>query len=644
MTLAPRRKHALSKFLCIGVIALIILTAYAPALHGQFLWDDPLLIRDNPLLRNVRGLWAIWFTTKPVDYFPLTYSCLWLQWHLWGDSTIEYHLVNLLLHFASCLLLWGILIRLKLPRIAVFLATLLFAIHPVNAMSVAWMSELKNTLSLPLYLLACWFWIANFVEPDPNLSRQKTGWFYFLSLCFFIFALLAKSSLVLLPVVFLILIWWRRGRITMRDVLRTIPFFLLAIGAGVITLSFQNHGSLIESRLAPVSWSFRIARAAWAFWFYIFKAIWPAHLTVIYPSWQPRNILLEYFPAIALIALAIALWLLRNFLGRGPLAAMAYILACLLPVLGLIDTAFLWYSPVSDHLQYAAIIGVIVLVAWGLAWIIQRNRPAGIILVSAIVLLFWFQTRSRAAVYQTEQGFWQSAVAGNPESAQAHYNLGTVFQRKGELPAAMASYRRAIDLQPRFADAHNNLGLLLMKQRNYDDAVMELELARTYRPDAISYRNLGLALLADKRRDDGINALYASVHLDSSDLNTRLELAAALSERNEYDRAIIQARQAVQIDPNSVNALNDLSWYLANYSQSNQSARDEAVVYAKKACELTQNKDPAILDTLAYAYFADGQHNAAINVENNAIALAKSRPGSKPLLPQLIDHRHSFGQ
>lgn len=640
MDLGKLRKIPTAIWLGVAVIGLAIFTAYWPAMHGEFLWDDAVFLTNNPLIQNAHGLWKIWFSTQPVDYFPLTNTWFWVEWRLWGTSPWGYHLVNVALHFAACLLLWGTVRKLGLKNGVPFLSAMLFAMHPVNVMSVAWISELKNTLSMVLYLLAMWLWIKSVGDAD-NLRKRRIA--YGLSLLFFVLALLAKTSVVMLPVVMLIVLWWMHGRIGRRNLLLTAPFFLASLLAGLTTFYFQNQGGLAEARLAPVGWAARIARVGWVFWFYVYKAAWPIRLRVIYPAWKlPVNWLALYLPLLGIIVLGIALWRLRRVLGRGPLAALGYSFISILPIAGLTDMSFMWYSMVSDHLQYVAIIGIIVLGSVVLVQLTCFNQPAGIALAAIIICLFWHQTRSQAAIYRSEEVFWRSAVAGNPASAQAHYNLGCSLQRKNDLPAAITSYREAIRLEPRFTDAHNNLGLLLMRQRKFDAAVAELELTCKYGPDSVAYGNLGLALLADRRLDDAIAALYESVRLNAGDLNIRLELAAALAERNRMREAIVQARAAVQLNSNSINALNDLSWFLSSWPLATQKDRDEAVTFSEKACQLTNKKNPSVLDTLAMAYFADGQTPAAIATERQAIGLAQESSKSQEFLAQLDAHLNTF--
>ena len=138
----------------LGASAILALTlaAYFPAMRASFSWDDRLWLWDNPLTTDADGIYRFWIGGQSLDYLPLTSSVFWRPWRLWGSEATGYHVVNILLHAANAMLLWLLLKRLKVP--GAYLACLVFAVHPVNVASVAWVSELKNTLSMFFFVLA----------------------------------------------------------------------------------------------------------------------------------------------------------------------------------------------------------------------------------------------------------------------------------------------------------------------------------------------------------------------------------------------------------------------------------------------------------------------------------------------------------
>src|SRR5437588_5457811 len=314
----PWRQPAL-----IAAIVIAVAVVYLPALHGDFVWDDFLLITGNPLLQNFSGLLEIWSGSRTADYFPVTNTVFWIEHHLLGVNATGYRAVNILLQIASALLVWRLLKRLNVP--GAWLAGLIFGIHPVHVASVAWISELKNLLAMLFALLS----ILCFLELDEKRLRNSAIR-YAASLVFFGLALLSKTQVVFLPFVLLLCAWWRdkkkAGTKTTqdlrRDVIRSWPFFLLAIVLGLVTLWFQNRG-IGEEEIVIGSLPRRFVNAAMAIWWYACHVVAPVRLMAIYPNWRfdsPR--VLEWLPLIALVAVLVSLWHCRNRGTRSAFVAV----------------------------------------------------------------------------------------------------------------------------------------------------------------------------------------------------------------------------------------------------------------------------------------------------------------------------------
>jgi hypothetical protein len=253
------------------LILLVTLIVYLPALRGGFIWDDESLVVHNPEIQASDGLHRLWLTTESPDYYPVTGSLWWLEWRLWGDDARGYHLVNVLLHAANAVLVWTILCRLKIP--GAWLAALVFAIHPVNVATVAWISEQKNTLSMLFYAAATLLYLR---------FDEDGGWgWYGLSLGAFLLALLSKTALVTLPVVLLGLVWWLHGRIRRRDYLLSAPFFILSLVLGLVTVWFQSNRVTQGQAIQTGGFLSHLVTAGWVPWFYFYKAILPCDLSVI---------------------------------------------------------------------------------------------------------------------------------------------------------------------------------------------------------------------------------------------------------------------------------------------------------------------------------------------------------------------------
>lgn len=268
------------------------LIAYLPVWHAGFIWDDDHILTANPLIKDPHGWYRFWFTTKTDDYYPLSSSAFWLEWRLWGMDATGYHVVNVLLHAVNAVLLWRLLARLEIPGAK--LAAAIFALHPVNVESVAWVAELKNTLSLFFFMLS----LLSYLKFDGTNVRR----FYWLSLFAFLLALFSKTEVAPMPFVLLGVAWWRRNRIEWKDIWRTVPFFAAAFLLGLVCIWFQNTRSIGHIVVRTDDFWSRLAIAGRAVWFYFFKAVFPVGLLPVYPHWHTGTVSMVSFAPVLLLA------------------------------------------------------------------------------------------------------------------------------------------------------------------------------------------------------------------------------------------------------------------------------------------------------------------------------------------------------
>src|SRR5260370_3815342 len=291
-------------FFCL-ILAAVTILGYQPAWHGGLLWDD-----DNcttpPELRTLDGLRRIWFVPRTIaQYYPLLFSSYWLQQRLWGDSPSGYHLVNLLLHIGCVVLVLKILRFLKIPGAE--LVAIIFALHPVNVETVAWIAERKNTLSGIFALAATLFYL----EFDESRSRRS----YALAIGLFLLGLFSKTAIVTLPLAWLVIFWWKRVAISCRrDFVPSIPFFFLAAVAGLVTRWFENIGIGYKATILDLSLLDRCLIAGRAFWFQFGNLLWPSNLMFVYPRWEINAaVWWQYLFTLAVLALLVILWTLRRW-------------------------------------------------------------------------------------------------------------------------------------------------------------------------------------------------------------------------------------------------------------------------------------------------------------------------------------------
>jgi len=474
--------------------------AYRPAWNGQPVWDDDVHMTSQEL-RSLNGLAHLW--TQPshkVQYFPLVHTVFWVESHLWGDSTLGYHLLNILLHVFSALLLVRILRKLGIR--GSWLAAGIFALHPVMVESVAWISELKNMLSGVFFLSAA---LAYLTYTETGRRRL-----YISALGLFILGLLSKTSITPFPLAMLAVVWWKRGRIALRrDIVPLLSFFLAGILFGLITLYVER--THIGTRGPEYEFSLieRCLIAGRAIWFYLGKVFLPVNLMISYPRWVlSAGVWWQYlFPAAALVAGCI-LWAMRKS-WRAPAAVFFYFAAMLLPYLGFLSLFAFRYSFAADHYQYLAAIGPMVLGAGLVDKAVGSARGNGRVLMPAVtvmlLLTLGMSSWKQSGMYSDAETLYRTTIRKNPDSWMAHNNLGLLLANRGRTDEALIHYQKALELNPNHAKTHNNLGLLLANTGRPDEAMAHYQKALEINPtSAEAHYNLGLLLANIGRPDEAM--------------------------------------------------------------------------------------------------------------------------------------------
>ena len=546
----PYVSFANQPWLLASVLAVVTFLTYFPALRGGFVFDDNALIINNRLIHASNGLYRLWFTTEAPDYYPLTESLWWLEWRAWGGNATGYHGVNVLLHAANAVLVWMVLQRLKVR--GAWLAGLVFAIHPVNVATVAWISEQKNTLSMLFCLMA----ILLYLRFD-----EDGGWrWYGASLAAFLLALFSKTAVVMLPVVLLGCMWWLRGWLRRQDILRCVPFFALSLVMGLVTIWFEYNRDLRGHTTRTDGFLSHLAIAGRAPWFYLYKAFLPFNLSVIYPKWDiDPSVWISYLPGMALVGCLTLFWWRRGTWGHPLLFGLGYFVAMLFPVLGFFDQGFYSYSLVADHWQYYAIVGPIALVVAAAAAIGRRvdqpGRSVGAVAGVALLLMLGMATRIRAGVYATAETLWRDTLSKNPNAWMAHNNLGLVLQGSGKVSEAIAHYEQALRIEPDDAEAHNNLGLVLQGSGKVSEAIAHYKQALRINPDfADAHNDLGTALAQTGKIKEAIEHYEQTLRIDPDYAEAHNNLGFVLQGLGKVSEAVAHYKQALRINPDFAEA------------------------------------------------------------------------------------------
>jgi protein O-mannosyl-transferase len=485
----------------------------------------------------------------------------------------------------EALLIWIILRRLSIP--GAFLAALIFAVHPVNVESVAWISQGKNLMAMLFFLLSVLWYLKSEVAAVGirtgfrSHTLARACW-YWLSLLAFVFSMLSKISVVILPPLVLGIIWWQRP-LTRRDVLRIVPFLLAAVALLSVNVLYHADGPKGIIRTATVL--DRVLGSGGVIWFYLYKALFPLDLTFVYPQWQiePNN-WLWWLPLTAAIAITVWLWLHRNSWGRPFLFGWGFFCVSLLPVLGFVDISFMEYSLVADHYQHIALIGIISLVAASLvAWqaldIGNRGWPATLVafaVVGILTGLTWQQNKLYAneillyrATLEQNPDCWvlhqnlavallqehridesitayKNALRVHPNYPEVHVSLGSILAQIGKPDEAIEHCRQALQLKPDYPEAHVNLGAALVSANKTEEAIQQYKQALELRPDyAVAHFDLAVALAGIGQTQDAIEHYQKSLDLKHDYLDARVSLGTALMQTGKPHEAIEQYKQAL---------------------------------------------------------------------------------------------------
>jgi tetratricopeptide (TPR) repeat protein len=550
-------------FFCL-ILAIVTILAYQPAWHGGFVWDDAANIA-TPEMRSLDGLRRIWFVPRATQqYQPLHYSSSWLQQRLVGDSPTGYHIVNLLLHIGCVVLVLSILRVLQIPGAE--LATIIFALHPVNVETVAWIAERKNTLA-GVFGLAATLWYLKFDE-----SRSKRT--YALAISLFVLGLLTKTSIVTMPLAWLVIFWWKRDGISWRrDVVPLVPFLFLSAAAGLMTRWIEYGNIAYRSRTLDLSFLDRCLIAGRAFWFQLWKLFWPSDLMFVYPRWDINaGVWWQYLFALAVLALLGILWSLRRW-SRAPLAGVFVYILLLLPMLGFLNIYFFFYSFVADHWQYLACLGIITPCASGIVLLAERLQrwrawlEPGVMLVIAGVLFVGTSRQSR--MYSDIETLYRTTIARNPACWMAQVNLGNILYKANRIPEAMDLFNQASEIKP--AVAHYSLGNAFIDKGRTSEAIDEYREALRIDPDyAEAHTNLGNALLLTGRPSEAIDEYEQALRVNPVSAETHNNFGNALVQTGRASAAIDHFQQALRMTPNSASAHNNLGAALAQIGRTHE--------------------------------------------------------------------------
>jgi tetratricopeptide (TPR) repeat protein len=685
-----------------ALLGLLTLATYWPVVQSGFIdLDDTEYVTENTAVReglnwgNVKWAFA---GAHSGNWHPLTWLSHMLDVQLFGLNPSGHHLINLLLHTASTLILFHLIRQMtRMTWPAAFVAAL-FALHPLHVESVAWIAERKDVLSAFFFLLTllAYSHYARARAADPEQRAPHLRW-YVIALVMFALGLMSKPMLVTLPFILVLLDFWplERIRIPLSQstprigslLLEKVPFLAMSVIVSVLTFSTQSGANAV----APVDMlpiQARMENAVASYLKYLGKTFWPANLSIFYPhpslsyaaseKWSSAETALG-----AILLLVISVVVFRSVRRRPWLAVgWFWFLGILIPVIGIVQVG---RQAMADRYTYVPLIGIFIGIVWE-TWEWLRSRTFAVRIAgcaaAAILIVCLAVTRAQLAYWKNDIALFSHALSVNARNPKAQFSLGQALVRAGRDAEAIPHFEAAINDEPTATEFHYSLGVALANAGRLNDAALAFDQVLTIAPGHVNASNAlvkvlvlrGGELMNAGRTNDAASlfsfalkmrprlpeehfeaaqALAKQGHLDEAvarmrivvwlkpdDFKAREYLGITLAERGGRSEAIAQFRQALQLNSDEPAVLNDLAWILATAPEAELRDGAEAVTLAEHACRLTEFKQPLSLGTLAAAYAETGRFGEAITTAEKARDLAKQSglgtvaQGSEQMLEQ----------
>lgn len=647
--------------LALVVVFLTAVVLYLLTLGYDFTgWDDTAYIMDNPHMKHVGGLMGIWFSRENEAYYPLTFTAMWIQYQWFGVQPLGYHAVCILLHAVNVAFLLVVLRRLKIGETAAFIAAMLFAVHPVQVMTAAFIAEQKNLIACFCVLLCMYSWL--------NAHAGSRAW-YVAALASYAGAVLAKSAMLGLPIGLLALDVCVLQKGVAASVKRILPMIVVAGLSALLTVLFEQKFVDPGDATGIPPLVERVLLAATAPWWYIAHLALPINLSPFYPLWDIARSDWRWWIGLAVwVVLAGVLIAKPRATVGGAIGwvvwALIFFAMLLGPSLGLIPFGNMHATYVSDHFLYVASIGPVVVIGMTLGAVASRWKPA-VVLVGAIILALSAQTLMYMPTFRNEMSFWErshqhspdnyvtnfglavahmnkAVVTGDPqprliartllERAQAiqprmsdaYFHAGENELELGDLVAAEHNLRRCLDLNPNFARASELLGVICERSGRPDEALSHFETAARLDPrNDRAILGLGRMYLGFARHDAAEPVFRRLVDLRPNFGMGYVGVATCLRAKGQWGAAAQFLQDGLDPTNNDVAVQSMLALIYSTAPDPQVRNGVLAVSIMEGVVAKIGRTNVQVLDTLAAAYAEAGRFDEAVRVSDEAVGIAE---------------------
>jgi protein O-mannosyl-transferase len=499
------QKKRLVRWILIGLILLVTAIAYSNSVTNGFVnWDDDLYVYKNQDIRNLDGPALYEFFTGYFGkmYAPVTMISYALDYKMGELDPATYHRTNLILHLLNVSLVFYLLYLLTGQTAIAFISALLFGIHPLHVESVAWISERKD-------LLYSFFYLCGLITYIWFLDKKRERKYYFLTILFFLLSLLSKSAAVTFPLILLLIGYYKGEKLAFKDNLNKIPFFLMAVGFGILSLLSQKVIGTTVDYVQGYTILDRVFLGAYSFAFYLVKSIFPSGLSALHPMPMKPGGMLPVSYYLSIVAVLGFFWLLvkairsktNEILKKDVLFGLLFFLFTIALIL-LIPVG---QAVVAERYTYLPYIGIFMIFGRFYLYFKQKGFPSfpklknwyTVFIVIAMVA-FTGITYSRNRVWKDTVSLFSDVIEKHPDAGLAYNNRGNIRVQQKDFKGAMEDFNRAIDWK--FGDAYNNRGILRIRIGDYKNAIedfnkaemdVKLDKAKVYYNRGIAKLNLG---------------------------------------------------------------------------------------------------------------------------------------------------------
>ena len=538
------------------LLAVITLALYNPVNRHPFVnYDDDRYVTENPhVCQGLTGDTIAWATTstEQANWHPLTWMSHALDVSFFRLNPAGHHFTSVFIHIVNAILLFLLLMRATNRLGPSLFVAALFALHPMNVESVAWIAERKNVLCTLFFFLTllAYGWYA-----------KKPDWKRYLAVAaLFAAGLASKPMVITLPFVLLLLDCWPLARVPGSDdeneaswsrlAIEKVPLFLMSVASALVTIRAQQAGGAVRST-TQFSIGIRIANAIYAYAMYLWNMLWPTRLAPLYP--HPGDALPAWRVLIALAVLLGITAFVWKFRGRRYLpVGWFFFLGTLIPVIGLVQVG---EAAMADRYAYIPLLGIFVMIAFDIAdmaqekgWELLPAIPAAAVLIALSIL-----TYRQIAYWKTSEDLWSHTLAVTQNNFVAEDNLGGALILEGKEEEAYPHFEAAARINPRDPMSHSNLGTYYLTHNQMREAVQQYEAAVEMTSDpgllAQTYANLGAAYRA-LGEDDQAQANYNhSLRLNPNQYNAWLGLGLVAQKQGKITESVADLSRSVELQP-----------------------------------------------------------------------------------------------